>query len=105
MWLINKCYNPQRKILRDWKSKLVPVLIFRENGTWISFYSHSSSELSIIKPPLGDSSGNLSRSREEEVILGEGGFVIFIFTCKGSIFTCQGILNLRKEPSLSSPYC
>ncbi|KAM9693110.1 WD repeat-containing protein 47 isoform 4-T4 [Dama dama] len=28
--------------------------------------NQSSSELSVIKPPLGDSSGNLSRSREEE---------------------------------------
>lgn len=33
------------------------------------FYSHSSSEHLVIKPPPGDSSGSLSRSRGEEVTL------------------------------------
>jgi hypothetical protein len=40
-----------------------------QSKLYLNFYSHSSSEHSVIKPSLGDSSGSLSRSRGEEVIL------------------------------------
>nr|XP_060477319.1 WD repeat-containing protein 47 [Panthera onca] len=37
-----------------------------QSKLYLNFYSYSSSEHSVIKPPLGDSSANLSRSRGEE---------------------------------------
>lgn len=40
-----------------------------QSKLYLNFYSRSSSEHLVIKPPPGDSSGNLSRSRGEEVIL------------------------------------
>lgn len=45
----------------------------------MNFYSYSSSEHLVIKPPFGDSAGNLSRSRGEEVILWGKEISVFLY--------------------------